>query len=90
MRNYQNVFSGVFFTCDVCGQEETFSTTFMCPAKGDEFRPYGCEALLRAPCDLCRDCAGQTAKLGANLENLLVEISAIDAEISKIKSLMGR
>jgi len=63
MRNFNNVLSGVFFTCDDCGREFSFSQSFLTVPKGQKFRPFGCNEIIIAEKDLCRFCAGQDKKL---------------------------
>jgi len=85
MRDFTKVFEGTFFRCDRCGQEYSFSGAFLSVSAGQEYRPAGGE-LTVAPCDLCRDCAGQTAKFEVGVEDALAsEIAAIDAATEALK-----
>lgn len=73
------VLDGTYFKCDRCGQEYTFSGSYLTVRAGHEYCPAGGE-LTVADCDLCRDCAGQTAKFAPGVETqLTTEIVAIDA-----------
>jgi len=69
----------VYFSCDFCGKTYNFSGSYLIARKGDQYRTAGGE-LLTAPCDLCRDCAGQTEKFAPGAEaQLQGDISVIDA-----------
>ncbi len=85
MKDFTKVFEGTFFRCDRCGQEYSFSGAYLTVSKGQEYRPARGE-LTVAPCDLCRDCAGQTEKFAPGAEALLQgEIAAIDAATEALK-----
>jgi len=86
MRDYEKFMGGVFFICDRCGQEYTFSGSYLAPRKGDKYLPHDGKEILVADCDLCRDCAGQTAKFAPGVQAQLdKEIAEIDAATQKYR-----
>lgn len=73
-----------YFVCDRCGQKYDFSGSYLVVLKGQEFCPFEGELTI-AECDLCRDCAGQTAKFEPDAEAQLQSVIAvIDAATQRL------
>ena len=73
MKNYKNVIDGVFFCCDKCGKEYTFSNSYLVVVKGETYSsPLTGREKVVAEMDLCRDCSGMTLKFTPKEERKLV------------------